>query len=202
MKEHFCWPIPIFEDTIDRLTSFQREVIIDHIDYLCKVDVGVKKSNVGGWQSSGYVDQQVPQFQPLLDLIGEKIKVLEDLYGSKLFLYNYWINVNQGNHYNVGHIHEGSCFSGVVYIDATPDQGSISFSYPIKDTLMYILGSIGMTRMSNTFNDIMIDPRTDKILIFPSFITHSVHPNNTDRPRISLAFNVINYPYPSIQSTP
>ena len=38
-------------------------------------------------------------------------------------------------------------------------------------------------------NKIRIRPRTGQIVIFPSYVLHSVYPNNSTEDRITIAFN-------------
>ena len=189
MIEHRSWYTPIFEDAIDPLTNFQRDEIVSFINYLTSSVASRKLSNVGGWQSPSYFRGDHYQLDCILDKIQAKLDLISHLADSKLVVDNYWININHRGDSNSRHNHPLSIFSGVVYLDASLDQGNIRFSYPGYDMINFSLPSMGMNKLCKLYYDFVVQPLTDKIVIFPSYVSHTVEQNPTDRPRISLAFN-------------
>jgi hypothetical protein len=82
-------------------------------------------------------------------------------------------NISSTTHYNKVHTH-GSAkgqFSGVYYLQVFSDSGNIMF----YDDLF--------------LNKIEYTPVIGDLLIFPSYLPHSVNPNNNSKDRISIAFN-------------
>ena len=94
-----------------------------------------------------------------------------------------WFNVNSKDGYNLFHTHAGSLLSGVVYFQGT-DTGAIKFN---------TLGNIyKMTHPDWPFsNGQSIEPEDGDIILFPSYLGHSVNHNPSNRNRINLAFNIM-----------
>ena len=91
------------------------------------------------------------------------------------------------------HFHSNSLFSGVVYID-TEDKGNINFVHPnifgnslglTKTALSYVEHNIFN---SETWSEV---PKNNKIIIFPSFLPHSIEENLGKEDRYSFAFNIL-----------
>ena len=194
MNEMRCWYTPVFEDIIDRSSDQDREDVARFISNLTKTVVSREFSNSGGWQSPIYRKGDVTQFESILDKIQLKMDIVCQQLKMNLSITNYWINVNYKSNSNLHHIHPDSILSGVVYLDASSDQGSLRLMYPSRDIIQYGLHTLKLMSLSSLYDDIVIHPMTDKVVIFPSYIPHCVEPNKTDRPRVSLAFNVA---YPS-----
>lgn len=104
-----------------------------------------------------------------------------------------WINKNppkEGNHFI--HYHANSLISGVIYLEVDENTGAICFH---KDKFYNNLWGetlcIDFDQLTeyNT-KKIGILPRQNEILMFPSFLSHSVLNNEADIDRYSLAFNV------------
>jgi hypothetical protein len=77
-------------------------------------------------------------------------------------------------------------FTAVLYVDASPEQGNLVIENPLEMVLMtqpvspdvkYPLGE-------------EIAVSSGDLVIFPGFLRHSVKPNNTDKPRLILGFNI------------
>lgn len=145
-------------------------------------------SNRGGYQS--------PVLQPkgaLIDLFNQNMPyplgLLKESYGIKqeLRLQGFWANINKSDNYNVPHVHPGCVFSGVFYLKAPKDSGDIIFYSPYEDVLEY---SDQTRRLSKVFHtNWKIPIKRGLLLLFPSWLKHSVQQSNTDSERISLAFN-------------
>lgn len=153
---------------------------------------GVQKSNKGGWQCAELED-------PPDSYINFK-KIVEDIFvdvhasmGLKLNYKSYinesWLNINPPGAYNSKHLHPRSLFSGVYYISVPEgDSGQIIFE---REPLMlsYLPSYIVDTWNDMTSGTAGYQPVTGKLLIFPSWLLHWVEFNNTNKDRISLAFN-------------
>jgi len=147
-------------------------------------DDGNLKSNIGGWQSSDIYsdsDRTIGKFcaflQPYLNTLNEKIKI-------KLIIDNFWININGFGTTNDLHTHPRSYISGVFYVKAEENQGNICFENPLRHFNQFMYGD-------SIFLDPIVyhTPETSKLLLFPSFLPHSVLTNKTNIDRISIAFN-------------
>ncbi len=183
--------IPIVKSFLGN-EEIQRELFILCLDQQ-KISKGVIKSNQGGWQSDEMnCDNEVinkfwhlciPHLQSFLDLY-------EFAFNYDLVLDAAWINVNYKYSYNSCHIHPGSHFSSVYYIQAPIDSGHIRIRNPntgLTTNALYY-------KPKSEFNDFntpaySVVPEDRKLITFPSYLWHEVLPNLNDEKRVSLAFN-------------
>ena len=102
-----------------------------------------------------------------------------------------WINVNHKGGSNILHSHPNSHWSGVLYVQQPTEvegfSGMIEFVNPNQEgrELAKLLPKSGFDNM------IRIRPKTGQIVIFPSYVLHSVYPNNSNQDRITIAFNAL-----------
>jgi len=169
----------------DSLFCINYNYMIDKIIQLSKTLPSVGKSNSGGWQSESTAERSDLMSQIITE-VDYRMNYVYEQYGiGKPKLNNYWINVNPKNTFNFSHNHPHSYFSAVLYIKTPKDSGSISFERPdmLND---YIVPSIIKPNNSVLFK---VTPQAGMLLIFPSFLKHSVDINLSDEERISIAFN-------------
>lgn len=146
-------------------------------------------SNAGGWQSvninlNNYTELET--FKEVLDIaIDEMSLTIHPEFRCRLD--NVWININEKGNYNNTHVHPITAFAGTFYVQTPPDSGNIVlFSETQKKH--YPFNSLG----SGLFHEqVSITPEENSLVIFPSWIEHSVEPSNSDLPRISISFNLV-----------
>ena len=163
---------------------------------------GITRSNVrntGAWHSA--VDMQTrPEFQPLCGWIRSSVaEVFGDLgYHSdwRPDIINMWANVSPRYAFNRSHIHAGSLWSGVYYVQAPAGAGRIVFSEPRAQVRM--TGPV-YERPSHerpeSWDEVYFKPLEGRIILFPSWLLHEVEPNMSDiggksGERISVSFNI------------
>ena len=106
---------------------------------------------------------------------------------NQVYLINSWFSVNRKNSMHERHNHLPAVWSGVYYVQATNNDGNITFfNDHLKSNWPYCKTDINNPLTRQIFT---IQPETGLLLIFPSYIEHQVHLNNTDNERISLSFN-------------
>jgi hypothetical protein len=97
-----------------------------------------------------------------------------------------WINVNSTGNSNARHCHPGSSLSGVVYLNVSENSGNINF-YDNEDIVHYpVKTNSPIFSLKKVFK-----PKVGSVLIFPSWLWHSVDQNKDNTNRISIAFNTI-----------
>lgn len=164
------------------------------------------RSNIGGWQSPPDLNRGIGPASH--DLVRRLISMLNHATGR---LYAYagadeggnvkwqiggWANVNRNGHYNQLHVHPNSTWSGVYYVDAgeaPPDGNDYAGALTLHSPNL-VMGNTFFTRVLPDRE--FIRPETGLMILFPSFMQHSVEPYHGERPRISLAFNARKDPYP------
>ena len=184
MQTHLVFPTPIAEDSIE---SDLEQYVMD----LSRIDVGVRHSNSGGYQSKHFKKPE-KEFQDLWEKIEERLnhfhKEVAQLKGS-VQISAWWFNVNHKGCMNRQHQHPNSLHSGVYYIK-TPDKcGDIIFPNPNQTMVWGWPG--GIHKEDNQLNSgiVGLTPQKNLLYIFPSWANHSVDLNQSDEPRISLSFN-------------
>ena len=164
---------------------------------------GVQETNIGGWQSGDIIEEKHEEFIKLKKEISKNLQI----YHSQVFkgmvfeddiiqnLYNMWVNINKKHHYNEWHIHPLATLSGTFYIkhDGSTENGNITFKNPNG---LYMGVSHWPKRLVKNYDEITagkisITPKSNGLLIFPSWLEHRAETNLKNNTRISLAFNTI-----------
>ena len=104
-----------------------------------------------------------------------------------------WINKIPETEWIQQHSHANSVISGVYYIQTTPQCSPIVFNKPFLYT-NFVHQTIQITfdeNVSNQYNTehIGIQPEIGDLLLFPSWLEHTVRPQQPNVDRIGLAFN-------------
>ena len=158
------------------------------------------RSNIAGYQSPDTL-QNVPELRPLFEYIcqiGFRAIVDLDLIDCDIAITGAWLNINDSRQcMNTEHIH-GEVFSGVFYLQAPEGSGKLSVINPAINR-MWKGCSLASQKNQFTAESIKIEPVEGNIILFPSYIPHSVETNNHDEERISISFNIIALPKGSIQ---
>ena len=147
---------------------------------------GVFKSNFGGFQTNTIENQLIAE-----TILKQSIKCITDNYQSKIKkikfeLLNMWINENLKNSFNIPHVHPGSHFSGVYYIETTKKNGELIF---FKDGGSSLI-NLGDFLNYDDSNFYKIKPQKDMFILFPSSLKHMVTPHSENGKRISISFNI------------
>jgi len=98
-----------------------------------------------------------------------------------------WLNINRPGERHHRHHHPNSFLSGVYYLDAQPDSGSIVFHRPG----LLELEPARLHGTPFTFDQWREAPQTGRLVLFPSRLEHSVDPNLANRNRLSISFNTM-----------
>jgi uncharacterized protein (TIGR02466 family) len=153
---------------------------------------GEKWSNILGWHSVSDLHQR-ESFREFTNIISENVLEVAtclhwDLQKFSLELKSCWAIVNGKLASNSVHNHPNSILSGVYYLQAPENSGVISFSDPRSAAQMLVPP---MTEFSPwTLPKISYKPQAGTMLLFPSWLLHSVEMNMSKELRISLSFNI------------
>lgn len=108
-----------------------------------------------------------------------------------------WISVKEPNQQHLSHYHPNSAISGIYYFDDyESDQGSLVFHRnPVICQLMNQFSpNYDDTNSKNIvypWSQFTIHPQKNMLIIFPSWVHHSVQLNTSSRERKSLSFNLV-----------
>jgi hypothetical protein len=110
----------------------------------------------------------------------------------EFYITNSWINIYGRGDQAGAHMHHNSLLSGVLYLQASEAGGQIVFHRDTQSQLPFppVLDLDVVSHNIYNCKSWGYQPKTNDICIFPSIVSHSVQPNNSDEGRWSLAFNV------------
>lgn len=149
--------------------------------------------NVGGNKTS--IDSYIlnrPELRGLKAFIQAQVdlfahQVLKVKAQCDFYITQSWVNVNEKGTQHHLHAHQNSVISGVFFLDGA--DSPIVFRRPASHTLF---GNLHLDLEElNLMNvgDCQFAARKNRAMLFPSTTPHFVMENNSDTPRMSLAFN-------------
>ncbi len=105
-----------------------------------------------------------------------------------------WANINPRHAYNRHHTHPHALWSGVYYVQAPDDCGLLYFTDPRPQTQILTPYFDPRRRHPNTWNEVFYQPLEGRLIVFPAWLVHAVHPNLSEEEgeageRISVSFN-------------
>ena len=112
------------------------------------------------------------------------VSVLNPMNSISIYITQSWININQKDDYHHKHTHPNSFISGVFYIE-TSNTDSIEFH--TKNEWLFEFETKEFSH-TNSFNW-NYPVKKNTLLLFPSYLEHSVPINHNSTNRISLSFN-------------
>ena len=157
-----------------------------------KNNEGLKKTNVKGWHSETNM-HTMQQFKPLVD---ELFKMQHEVFKAECLtreprIGNMWANINYPGGYNRPHIHPNSLYSGVYYVKTPPNCGKIVFNDPRPGIQTNMPTRKPGQPPKHLWREVHLNTVEGRIIMFPSWLWHSVEPNESNDIRISTSFNFI-----------
>lgn len=160
--------------------------------------LGVQFSNYGGWQSEPTLfASREPCVLALKEAVHEALYEITAAQFGDTAPFAFadtligWININDAGAYNAQHSHFTATWSGVYYVDPgeptadRPESGALEFADP---------RGVAVRALSPPFSHLVgatVTPEAGKLIIFPGYLEHAVHPYFGKTPRISIAFNTL-----------
>ena len=156
------------------------------------------RSNAGGWQSRGnLITRSEPEILALkqrmetmvFNLLGTIVRK-DGTERTFTLLFDSWANVCRNGNYNVVHTHPNAMWSIVYYVAAGEPDDSIPYSGLLE--LLDPRESANYIQVPNTILDArnFIENKPGRMILFPSWVKHMVHPFVGSGVRISIACNV------------
>ena len=127
------FPIPIFKYSFEKFREFNAD-LSNYIYTLHKEDnMGVKRSNRGGWHSKTFEmkDKNSTQFKFAIELQKYILKTFRTLgwktENQNIRIREMWAIINKKEHFNVVHTHPNSLLSAAYYVKAPKNCGRFQF---------------------------------------------------------------------------
>ena len=147
-------------------------------------------SNLGNTTSKNTYILELKEFKKLKLELEDVLKdYMEKIYSPtnniKCYITQSWLNYTKLGQYHHIHHHPNSFLSGILYINADKNFDRIYFHKDNYEQLKITTKNFNIYNSESWWLSI----ETGKILIFPSWVRHSVAPKKEDDTRISLSFN-------------
>jgi len=153
---------------------------------------GIHKSNIYGWHSPNFklTDNDPKTFVNLITpSLQEAITDMGwDMNNQEVKISEMWSIINKLHASNASHIHGNSFLSAAYYVRAPKNCGNILFHDP-RSAPVYHYPTIEKPNNLNS-NTVSITPKEGLLVLFPSYINHSVGSNSSNEERIVISFNV------------
>ena len=153
---------------------------------------GITKSNLFGWHSQDF-DLKNEQPKYFINSISANLNEAFsdmgwDIKNQEVKVTSMWSVINKKNASNTRHIHSNNYISAAYYVKSPENSGDIVFHDPRSvTTFRYPKISERNTLNSNVFS---IKPKEGLLVLFPSYLYHSVDLNRTEEERIVISFNI------------
>lgn len=191
---HQLFPVGVQISEIPGAAQLNRDLIAD----MEKVRKSVPNNRPDSWScsvyttiSSGHDLFQYDSVKKLRDHIMSEGNAFADAYGLErrkfpLRLQDCWVNVYEKGDGQEVHNHANSVVSGIYYVAAPEGSGELMFHSPMADN-MYEPPKSDLNPMNTPTTT--LTPQAGMMILFRSWLRHSVMPSTGKGPRISIAFN-------------
>jgi uncharacterized protein (TIGR02466 family) len=192
------YSVPLWQSEYPNFEEHQ-ELFLTAIKNYKGKNNSIQKSNIFGYRSPDtlhHIQELRPLFEHICQMAFKAVADL-DFIDCDVALTSAWLNVNDSRQcMNSEHLH-GEVFSGVFYLKTPEESGKLVLQNPAINKMWQ---GCQLTAQKNQFTaeSIRIEPIEGNILLFPSYLPHSVETNNHDEERISISFNIIALPKGSI----
>lgn len=176
------------------------ENIIEHLDRLRQSKPALAPGQ--SWQSDQGL-HGMEEFRELVSCIDEVattvlefLKIGYDSYEITAF----WANVSARGAGHHIHSHPNNFLSGVYYVVTKKGADTINFHDPRIQTGMIRPPVTELT--AENADQVVVEVKAGTILLFPSWLQHSVDANQSDEERVSVSFNIMFSSFTESMSVP
>ena len=188
------YSVPIWQSEYPEFED-HKEIFLSVLEDYKNENPSIKKSNISGYHSPETL-HGVEELRPLFEYICQLgMKAASDLnfVECDVALTSAWLNINDSRQcMNSEHVH-GDVFSGVFYLQAPEESGKLVLQNPAINR-MWSGCALASQKNEFTGESIRIEQIEGNIILFPSYLPHSVETNNHDEARIAISFNLIALP--------
>tara|TARA_B100000131_G_scaffold166791_1_gene161232 strand:+ start:1672 stop:2292 length:621 start_codon:yes stop_codon:yes gene_type:complete len=134
--------------------------------------------------------EKYPKIKKLFLEIFEEYANVSLGYQNKFEITSSWITKTTKSVSSAFHNHKNCAFSGVYYFDEyDKDSATIGFLNPLSDLSSYMLNTRELNPVNANY--VAIEPSEKCLIFFPSYLKHRINAHKSDKPRYSLAFNIV-----------
>ena len=189
---HLFFSTPIWSTKIDNYKDINEE-LLSYISNLREQNPkGIRKSNSNGWHSKDFnLNDEIPK--KFINAVSSNINTAFndmdwDIEKQIVKIKSIWAIINEKGASNERHHHGNSALSAAYYVHAPKDCGDIVFYDPRPAPVF----SHPIAKKPNILNATVnsITPDEGLLVLFPSYLDHSVKPSLSSDQRIVISFNI------------
>ena len=189
---HLFFSTAVWASKIDNYERINNEMFNYIINLQKKDPVGLIKSNFKGWHSKDFnlKDEQPKIFvEAIKKNINISLNDMDwDVTKQSVNIKSMWAIINEQAAWNQKHHHSNSDLSAAYYVCAHENCGDIVFYDPRPAPVYKHPIPKSPNNLNATVNS--IKPEAGMLVLFPSYLEHSVNPNMSDKKRIVISFNI------------
>ena len=189
---HLFFSTPIWASKIEGYEKTNKDMYEYIANLQTKDPKGVSKSNFKGWHSKNFdmKDEEPKNFIEEIKInINTAINDMDwNLQTQEVKISNMWAIINKKGSLNQKHLHSNNDLSAAYYVTAEENCGDIIFYDPRPATIYKHPIAKKPNILNATINS--ISPEPGMLVLFPSYLEHSVDPNLSEQKRIVISFNL------------
>tara|TARA_B100001559_G_C16241200_1_gene502501 strand:+ start:124 stop:732 length:609 start_codon:yes stop_codon:yes gene_type:complete len=185
---------PVFHYNLDNHKELNKELENYILSLKNQNKEGQKKSNIGGWHSPFFDIENnnvAKKFANIMEKFYKDV-IMSDMgwkyENQKVNIEAMWSIINKKGSFNIQHNHPNSYLSAAYYVRHPEKSGGIKFYDPREQKSMRYPKIIKHGEFSSA--TVQIEPQEGDLLIFPSYLYHSVTENLSEKDRIIISFNI------------
>ena len=191
-KPNLFFPTPVWAIQLEDYKSINEQIYNFIKKSYAEDQQGINKSNIKGWHSKDFNLQEDEPRNFIKFILPAIEKVIEDMNWDKknqtININNMWAIINTGGAANLRHQHGNSTISGAYYVRAPENCGDIVF-YDPRPAAVYSHPNVEGPNMLNAQVN-GITPKEGALVLFPSYLDHSVNENLSKEERVVISFNI------------
>ena len=191
-KPNLFFPTPVWTLQLDNYQSINEQMYKFIKITQSKDQQGISKSNIKGWHSKDFNMQENEPKNFIKFILPAIEQVITDMNWEKqkqsININNMWAIINTGGSTNLRHQHGNSTISGAYYVRAPNNSGDIVFYDPRPAPVYTYPKAVNPNLLNAQVNG--ISPKEGALVLFPSYLDHSVNENLSNKERIVISFNI------------
>ena len=192
-KPNLLFPTPVWTLQLENFENINREIYTFVKRVQAQDEKGIIKSNNKGWHSKDFNLNDTDPKKFINNISPSIEKVMKDMNWETnkqtIKISNMWAIINKGGSTNSRHQHGNSTISGAYYVRAPENCGDIVFYDPRPAPVFYYPTAVSSNLLNAQVNS--ITPKEGALILFPSYLDHSVNENLSNNERIVISFNIV-----------
>ena len=191
-KPNLFFPTPVWTLQLENYQPINEQMYKFIKINQSKDQEGISKSNIKGWHSKDFNMQEIEPKNFIKFILPAIEQVITDMNWEKqkqsININNMWAIINTGGSANLRHQHGNSTISGAYYVRAPKNSGDIVFYDPRPAPVYTYPKALNPNLLNAQVNG--INPKEGALVLFPSYLDHSVNENLSNDERIVISFNI------------